>query len=151
MPIPSEMKKPILISLVIFIFSCCQTTRYSTPESFDGKEIIIGEGGGISGQTTQYIILENGQVFVRTIFPASLKELDKLRKKNVELIFERVENLKNQEAVFLRPGNMTYSLSLKSGQELFEYKWGDPGFTVPVSFPECYQFIREQINLNNKP
>ena len=54
------MKKAILFIIVIFVFS--YTTKYTSPESFNGKEIIISEGGGVTGQTTQYIILENGQV-----------------------------------------------------------------------------------------
>lgn len=146
-----EMKKTILFIIVIFVFSCCQTTQYASPESFTGKEIIIAEGGGVSGQTTQHIVLENGQVFIRTTYPASLKELIKLKKKTVKEIFDRVGKLKIEETNFQHPGNMTYSLSLKSGQDLKEIKWGDPGFPVPPSILECYQFIREQINLNNKP
>jgi hypothetical protein len=141
------MKKPVLF-IVIFIFSCCQTTHYASPETFTGNEIIISEGGGVSGQTTQHIILENGQVFVRTTYPASLKELNKLKKKTVEQIFDRVGKLKIEGTNFHHPGNMTYSLSLKSGNDLQEIKWGDPGFPVPPSILDCYQFIREQINLN---
>jgi len=147
----SEMKKTILFIIVIFVFSCCQTIQYASPESFNGKEIIIAEGGGFSGQTTQHIILENGQVFVRTTYPASLKELNKLKKKTVEAIFDRFGKLKIEETNFQHPGNITYSLSIKSGQDLQEIKWGDPAFPVPASILECYQFIREQINLNNKP
>jgi hypothetical protein len=146
-----KMKKTILFIIVIFVFSCCQTTQYASPESFKGKEIIISEGGGVSGQTTQHIVLDNGQVFVRTIYPASLKELNKLKKKTVEGIFDRVGKLKINETDFQHPGNMTYSLSFKSGKDLQEIKWGDPAFPVPASILECYQFIREQINLNNKP
>lgn len=144
------MKKPILFTIVVFILSCCKTAQVTSPESFNGKEIIIAEGGGVSGQTTQYIILENGQVFVRTIYPASLKELKSLKKETVEGIFDRVEKLKIAETKFQHPGNMAYSLSVKSGQDLQEIKWGDPGFPVPPSILECYQFIRQQINLNNK-
>src|SRR5512138_2970732 len=145
------MKKPILFAIAIIILSCCKTAQYTSPESFNGKQIIIAEGGGVSGQTTQHIILENGQVFVRTIYPASLKELNKLKKKTVEGIFDRVGTLKIEEIKFQHQGNMTYSLSLKSGQTLQDIKWGDPDFPVPQAILECYQFIREQINLNNKP
>lgn len=145
------MKKPILFTIAIFILSCCKTAQFASPESYNGIEIIISEGGGVTGQTTQYIILENGQVFVRTIYPASLKELNKLKKNTVEGIFDRVGKLRIEEMNFQHPGNMTHSLSLKSGNDLQEIKWGDPGFPVPPSILECYQFIREQINLNTKP
>lgn len=145
------MKRPILFIIVTFIISCCQTTKYTSPDSYAGKEIILSEGGGVSGQTTQYIILENGQVFQKTIYPAGLKELNKLKKSTVEEIFDRVGNIKIEEIKFQHPGNMTYSLSLKSGQELYEISWGDPGSPVPPSVLECYQYIRQQIKQNNKP
>jgi hypothetical protein len=141
------MKKPILFLYLAFILSSCQTTQYASPDLFNGKEIIISEDGGFSGQTTQHIILENGQVFVRTIYPASLNELTRLKKKTVKEMFNRIGMLDIEQVSFLHPGNMTYSLSLKSGQDLYEIKWGDPGFPVPSSILECYQFIREQINL----
>jgi hypothetical protein len=146
-----EMKKPILYLYLAFILSSCQTTQYASPDLFNGKEIIISEGGGFSGQTTQHVILENGQVFVRTTYPASLNELTRLKKKIVEEIFNRIEMLNVEQVSFLHPGNMTYSLSLKTGQEIHDIKWGDPGFPVSPQILECYQFIHDQINSNNKP
>jgi len=139
------MKKAFLPNIFIIILFSCQTTQYSSPESFQGKQIIISENGGFSGQTTQHIILENGQVFARTIFPASLKEMDKLKKKTVQEIFKKVDLLNISGINFQHPGNMTHSLAFSNGQELYEVKWGDPGFQVPDSIQECYQFIRNQL------
>jgi len=146
------MKKIIFLFLSMFMISqfhySCKTSYYSSPDEFDGKQVTLSEGGGFSGQTTQTIILENGQVFVRTIFPESLKESKRLAKKTTSEIFKRLESLKTGQVSFINPGNMSYSLMLKSKDEKYELIWGDPGFSVPQEVHSCYQYIKSQIKAN---
>lgn len=139
------MKKACILFAIAIICFSCRTPHYTSPESFQGKQILITEGGGFSGQTTQHIILENGQVFVRTIYPASIKETDKLDRKTVRQIFDKVDSLKLSELDFQHPGNMTYSLASMEGKTFYEIKWGDPVYPLPGPALECYQFILEQI------
>jgi hypothetical protein len=131
-------------AFIIILFSC-QTTHYSSPEAFLGKQIIISEGGGFTGQTNQHIVLENGQVFARKSFPESIVEIDRLDKKTVKDIFQKLERLNIAEIDFQHPGNMTYTLASRSGQDFYEVKWGDPDIKAPEAVLELYQYIRKQI------
>jgi hypothetical protein len=149
------MKKKLYIGLTCIIgflsIHSCQLTHYSSPEACTGKQIILSEGGGFSGQTTQTIILENGQVFIKTVFPQSIKESDQLSGKTTAGIFDKLESLNLEEINFSHPGNMAYALACKKGENFYEAKWGDPGFQAPEEVLSCYQFILDQIKSNQKP
>ena len=132
---------------MVFIMTLlsCQTSQVTSPESFPGQQIIISEGGGFSGQTTQYILLDNGQVFIKTVFPESIKEIDHLDKKSSREIFNRLDLLNIKDIKFLHPGNMTYLLATRVGEDYYEIKWGDPAYQVPAEVLDYYQFIRAQV------
>ena len=145
-----QISLSFLFGIFLFILQIsCKTTYYSSPDEFDGKQIILTESGGFSGQTTKTFILENGQVFIKTNFPESLEESKRLSEKTTEIVFQRMETLQISQVSFMHPGNLTYSLMLKSKDQKYEIKWGDPGFTVPEEVSECYRFFHDQINLNN--
>jgi len=132
---------------MVFIITLlsCQTSHVTSPELFPGQQIIISEGGGFSGQTTQYILLDNGQVFIKTVFPESLKEMDHLDKKPLREIFNKLDLINIKDIHFIHPGNMTYSLATRKGEDYYEIRWGDPAYKVPADVLDYYQFIRTQI------
>lgn len=140
-----KLATPIL--LLIFVISC-NTTKYSSPESCACKQVILSESGGFSGQSTQSIILENGQVFEKTLLPETVKELKQLSKKAAKEIFEKAENLKLGTTDFIHPGNMTYMVALRNGTDYHEVKWGDPAYQAPSNVREFYQFVRKQLSSN---
>jgi hypothetical protein len=134
----------LLLTLSVLVYSC-HTTKYTSPDSFPGKQVIVSEGGGFTGQVKEYILLENGQVFIKTVMPSSLTESEQIKTKSAGEVFERVAALNISAINFLHPGNMTYYLALKEGEKMQEIKWGDPSFPVADSVKNCYDFIREQI------
>jgi hypothetical protein len=139
------MKYSITPIILLFIFISCQTTHFSSPEDCNGKQLIISEGGGVTGKITQTIILENGQVFIRTVNPQTMKESAEISRKTARDIFERLDALNLEELKFTHPGNMTYSIISKDGNETIEVKWGDPAFEVPAEIRQFYQYTRQQI------
>jgi hypothetical protein len=139
------MKNLFYPMVFIMTFLSCQTSHVTSPESFPGQQIIISEGGGFSGQTTLYILLDNGQVFIKTVFPESLKELDRLDKKLSREIFNRLDLLNVRDIQFIHPGNMTYLLATREGEDYYEIKWGDPAYQAPAEVLDYYQFIRTQV------
>jgi hypothetical protein len=139
------MKSICFPMILIITFLSCQTSHVVSPDSFPGQQIIVSEGGGFSGQTTQYILLDNGQVFVKTVYPESIKEMDHLDKKSLREIFNRLDLLNIKNIQFIHPGNMTYTLASRTGDDYYEIKWGDPAFKVPAEVLGYYQFIRTHI------
>jgi hypothetical protein len=82
----------IFISLLILLG--CSTPTYYLHEKMPPKSISFGSGGGISGKTLEYCLLENGQVLEkkRTIF----EQIKKIKKSDAKLFFEtltKVEKL----------------------------------------------------------
>lgn len=131
---------------MIFVFISCKSTLYTSPDEYPGQQVIISEGGGFTGQTTQHIILDNGQVFVKTIYPAGINESKKLKKKTTHEIFEKLNQVELEKIDFKNSGNITYSLASRKGDAFHEVKWGEPGFPPPALVLELYQFIRQQVN-----
>ncbi len=142
------MYKSIAFFLSVIILSSCKTTQYSNPDDFTGRIISVGEGGGITGKTNRYSILENGQVFLITTNPSGVSELKKLKKSDTEAIFSRFERLGFADTEFSHPGNMTYFVDFRDGSKGHEVKWGDGNFPPPQNILEFYRFVKSQLPLN---
>jgi len=52
----------LICSLVALVITSCKTKQY-TFDSYDGKVLAIGSGGGFTGATSKYYLFENGQLF----------------------------------------------------------------------------------------
>ena len=75
------MKKAFLPNIFIIILFSCQTTQYSSPESFQGKQIIISENGGFSGQTTRISSWKTVRYLPGLYFLQVLKKWTSLKRK----------------------------------------------------------------------
>ncbi len=139
------MYKPFMFFLSLIFLVSCKTTHYANPEDYTGRMISVGEGGGFTGQTHRYTILENGQVFVKTTLPESAAELDKLSKKTADEIFKRFDALRFSEIDFNHPGNMTYFIAYGKDKDRHEVKWGDGNFAPPQEILEFYRYVKSEL------
>jgi len=137
------MKK--ILTLLIFLpaLFACKTTHY-TPKTYTGQQITAGTSGGVTGMMKEYVIFDNGQLFVSKGLKGEWKALLKLKKSQTREIFSRAEELDLINVKFNHPGNMTYYLVLKQPSRTSEIKWGESGVTPPEEVLSFYEFLMKK-------
>jgi hypothetical protein len=136
------MKTRNLIYLLnlLLMSVACKTAMVTTPESFRGKQLLIGTGGGVTGLTTTWFILENGQVFRQESVSGEIKEMKKISKHQTSRVFEGAWSLELEKENFSHPGNMTSFITIKEpGKTPITVKWGDAKYPVPEKYSSFYQ------------
>jgi hypothetical protein len=128
-----------VLCLLSLLFSC-KSTHY-TPKTYKAAQLTIGSSGGVSGTIREYILLDNGQLFMSKGINGELKELRKIGKGETARIFKKADELGIGTLKFNHPGNMTYSLTLKKSSGTNAVSWGESGIPAPTGIKEFYDYL----------
>ena len=107
----------------LFAFVSC-TQKYYTPYEYQGAQLIIGTGGGYTGQVIEYTLLDNGQVFGGTNKEGKVTMTPKLNKKTTKQLFSNYEMLDFRQLQVDKPGNMYHYLIYKNEETNHKLQWG---------------------------
>ncbi len=124
------MKNSWIVALIVVVlFFSCKTNKVFDPEEYQGKKIILTHGGGFTGATKTYILLDNGQVFKKNnglLKSANDPDPQKLTidKKVVKQMFVNIDNLGLKKINKNEPGNLTYSITIKDSDGTHMIQWG---------------------------
>ncbi len=97
--------------LLLLTFSC-KTTKY-TPTDFPDAQITFGSGGGFTGATTDFTLLENGQLFKMSSLNKEYEALPKVKKEMTQQMFNNYEFLNIGHETINDPGNLYYYIRYK--------------------------------------
>lgn len=112
----------LILASMCMIFGC-KSTKNISPDSFEGKQIRFGSGGGITGAVTQWALLENGRLWGVSGAPnAVLKEVGKVSKKVCTEIFEEALTLEKMKKVN-DPGNMYCFVEIHHADGVTKMVW----------------------------
>jgi len=128
------------IKVMIFFLAVagCKTAKYM-PDTFEKTQIHFGSGGGFSGITTTFMMLENGQIFKQTSLQDKAEELPSQKKKDLKTYFSAVQGLPQDSIPFIYPGNMSKFLYvIKDKDTLNRYVWGDYKYPVADTLAHFY-------------
>ena len=89
----------------------------------------------------EYVLLDNGQLFLSKGLNGEWKELAKLKKSKSKEIFNKADEVKIGTLKFNHPGNMSYYLILKEPPRSNEVKWGETGVTLPDGISAFYDYL----------
>lgn len=130
----------ILILFAAIPFVACKTQGY-TPTQLPERQIVFGKGGGVSGEITEYILLENGQVFRSSSFSGKMVELRKIEKKQARQFFEQIAGLQLDKEKFDHPGNMYYFITYKTPDNPGKVVWGNRDNPVRENIQNFYDSL----------
>ncbi|VAW12333.1 hypothetical protein MNBD_BACTEROID03-632 [hydrothermal vent metagenome] len=101
------MKTSLVFSTVLLLFTIgCKPQQYTT-ENLPEKQLVFGNGGGITGALDTYILLKNGQFFRKSSLTKEIKELKNIGKKEAEVFFEKMGALELSKIEFDRQRDYT--------------------------------------------
>lgn len=118
----------------------------STPATYQGRQILVGSGGGFTGFTTTYYLLENGKLFARRSRDTTFTLIRQQTPATTKRMFSRVENTcKIKKTKFNNPGNKYKVVRWRKGKQEYAVTWGAVGKTVPASYPKFYDSFMTMI------
>lgn len=123
-----------------------KTSKTITPATYTGKQVVIGNGGGFTGATTTYYLLENGQLFGRRSRDTTFTFLAKQTTANTRRLFSTVERTcKIKTTRFDHPGNVYKFVQWRKGKKQYKVTWGATGKKVPANYPKFYDSFMTMI------
>lgn len=96
----------ILFLAVLSYYSCKQ--KQFIPEDYNGDWMIIGHGGGFSGQVIEYQLMENGRVFRKNSLNKVTEEVKSLSKSTYQQVISNFSKLGLDQIEMNQPDNMYY-------------------------------------------
>ncbi len=121
---------PIYLFLIIgLFFVACKSQRYSADKLPD-QQVLFGSGGGFTGEVTEYILLDNGQLFKKSSLKNTMTEMGQIKQKEAKQLMKEVEKLNLEKTKVSEPGNMYYFVCIKNGDTEHKTTWGSATYEI---------------------
>lgn len=138
-----------LLSLTLY-FSACKSQVYSADQLPD-QQLLFGSGGGFTGEVTEYILLENGQIFKKSSLKNSMTEIGHIKKRVAKKLLKEVAGLQLEKTAIRQPGNMSYFVCLKNGNTEYRSVWGSPNYQVDSTLEVVHKKLMAAANTAQAP
>ena len=102
-------------------------------------QLVFGSGGGITGGSDSYILLENGQLFHTNSFTRESEELPSVGREKAGKFFSELTQLQLAKMDFNHPGNLYYFLESVDGDIVHRVTWGSNDYEAPASCKTLYK------------
>ncbi len=131
---------PLMILSCLFLFQYCKTTTY-TPENYPARQIVFGSGGGFAGTYNHFYLFENGELYKNSSTDAAYKKVKKLKKQQVAQLFNNYEKMGLKDYKINDPGNMSFYVEFKIGDNNHKMLWGGTNETVDPNVKTIYSIL----------
>ncbi len=100
----------------------------------------MGSGGGFTGMTTTYYLLDTGKLFSKTNRDTTYKALGKLKATRRKQLFSAVlDTCQIKTTDYSQPGNVSRFVLFRQGDKPHRVTWVAGDTAVPASYPRFYQ------------
>ena len=128
----------ILKLLLLLSLWNCKPQQY-TFGNLPQRQLVFGSGGGITGGSDSYILLENGQLFHTNSFTRESEELPSVGREKAGKFFSELTQLQLAKMDFNHPGNLYYFLESVDGDIVHRVTWGSNDYEAPASCKTLYK------------
>ncbi|MCK8492384.1 FAD-binding oxidoreductase [Spirosoma sp. RP8] len=123
-----------------------KTHQVVTPATYKGKQIVVGSGGGFTGFSTTYYLLDNGQIYGKRNRDTTFTLIGKQTVANTKRAFTVIETkCQIKTTQFNNPGNTYQFVQWRQGGQRYKVAWGEPGKTVPPDYPRFFDSFMAMI------
>lgn len=129
------MLRTLPLFALLVILAGCKT--YSTDE-LPATRLYFGSGGGFAGAFTEYMLLENGQLFRRASQQGAFQVLPKVKRSQAKSLFSTWVEQKMSEKDFLHPGNLYYFVRMEKDGQKHRLSWGSSSHPTPAGIKQFY-------------
>lgn len=130
--------------IMALALSACKTYQAN---QLPATQLRFGSGGGFTGAVTEYVLLENGQIFVRESLNGDYQPLGKVKKERAKALYQTWETSGLAKKTFEHPGNMYYFVTMAKDGEEHRLSWGShnhpAGDELKAFYKECSALVKE--------
>lgn len=123
-------------------FASCRTTY--TTESFPENQLFFGSGGGFTGMVTEYLLLDNGQLYKHPA-PDVYEEMNRIKKKKAANLYAQYDTLGLDDLMFNQPGNIYFFIRMVNGEKENYLSWSDERPLPEVEMMDFYKSLMETV------
>ncbi len=130
----------LLVSLSAFSQLALVTpTERVNPSVYTGRQAEVGSGGGFTGMSITYYLLENGNLFRKGSRDTSFTFVDTQTPAITARVFTALEKTcAIRKTRFNHPGNLYKFVGWRKGKTAYRVTWGGRGKTVPAAYIRFY-------------
>ncbi|MDX1941853.1 MAG: hypothetical protein SFU99_14930 [Saprospiraceae bacterium] len=139
----------LLIGLLMTAFGC--KSQHYTSDNLPTQQLVFGDGGGFTGASTEYILLENGQIFKRYSLDNSMLEMGTVKKRQAKEMIKKVQALRLENMDIKQPGNLYYFLRYKNGDQEHQIIWGGESYQIDEKIATFYKDLTAMIKEVSAP
>lgn len=136
------MLKATLLGLLLCAVAepCMAQTGSTYPATYKNRQIIVGKGGGFTGASKAYYLLENGYFYSKSDTDSLFTRLGKKSAATTRRLFKELETgCRIKTARFDQPGNQYQFVSWKKNRQEYIVTWGDSQQPPPARFLAFYK------------
>jgi len=128
-------------TLFLSLVGCKSYTYQELP----AHRLVFGNGGGITGASDTYTLLENGQLFHLNSMTKDSTELQSIPRKEAKELFEKLSQLSMAEMDFDHPGNIYYFIEEQNDTLTNKVVWGSLDHEIFESCKNLYESLKEHV------
>ena len=140
------MKNLFYLLSILIIFISCKPSQQTTENTTTNKRYAVGQGGGFTGDYTEFILEENGKVYKydfkydREVYVKDLEKVDLL------YFLERIKELGLEGIEIDQPGNMSYYIDIRIGKASYnKIIWGANLYYPPKDLVAFHKELYKQL------
>ena len=123
----------------------------STPATYKGRQIVVGSGGGVTGFSSTYYLLDNGKLFGRRSRDTTFRFIRQQTTVRTRKMFSTVESTcKIRTTKFDHPGNLYKFVQWRRGKLSHKVTWGASGRKVSATYPKFYDSFMTMIPASSR-
>lgn len=109
------------------------------PDSYKGRILTVGSGGGVVGKEKAYLLLDDGRLFSRQAGQKTYTFIGKQTVDNTKKVFWSVEDrCAIQKTNYNKPGNIYRFVSWKKGAVQHKVAWVPGDKALPANYEQVY-------------
>lgn len=144
------MNKLFYLAVIILSLTQCKTKDYLTPYEYEGRTIDFGSGGGFTGKSTHYTLMDNGQIFSGTNKEGNVNAVKKISKKECKQLFDSYDHMDFGALSIDSPGNMYYYISMHDGDTIKKLTWGGHDANEPTELRVYYTILLSHVKKQSR-
>jgi hypothetical protein len=118
-------------------------TNPNDPSGYRGRQIVVGRGGGVTGKSSAYYLLDNGDLFQKKSTDSTYQKIGTQTATNTKRAFDVLENkCKITTTTFNNPGNVYQFVELVTQRRFktaHRVTWGAAKPMPPANYPKFYK------------
>ncbi|GJM31547.1 MAG: hypothetical protein DHS20C18_05480 [Saprospiraceae bacterium] len=133
----------VVFGLVLCMGIACNTTLY-TPDNLPERQLHFGSGGGFAGTSTEYLLLDNGQLFRNE--GKGYTSLESARPGAARRVFKAFYKMNLDTLDYNQPGNLYYFIKMQDRGTTYEITWGGFQDAPSKALEVYYQSLNQIVN-----